>query len=279
MIWNSRPTPPPCRRPVDRWKMRLRRFLLIGFLLVWGTSAHGGDPGIADKGPGLGPGSATSFLYTGKRFGLPVLKASIKIENGSFEQGKPVCRIKAKIDSINLGFLFHMNNHFTSIVETDTFTPIRYVKEIDQGGFLRETKNYRQTLTFDAKNGRVLVEQKGATREVSLPSHAHDPLSMFARHYLKEELRPGQDIPMSIYDGVKLREILFRSRKERVKTDLYGEIEAVCLESTTSFSTFGDKEGQIRIWYTADKEKTPVLIELDLPVGDVVFDLDRVEQN
>ena len=213
------------------------RLLLMGILLVSGTLAHGAEPGIPDKATG------TSFLYTGKRFGIPVLKAVIKIENGFFEQGKPVCQIKAHIDTLNLGFLFHMNNHFTSIVETDTFTPIRYVKEIDQGGFLRETKNYRQTLVFDSKNGKVVVEQKGEKKEVSIPAHAYDPLSMFARYYLGEELRPGQDMPMSIYDGVKLREILFHSRKEKVKTDLYGEIEAVCLESTTSFSTFGDREG------------------------------------
>jgi hypothetical protein len=264
---------------------RLKRYLLMGILLVSGTLAHGGDQGNPDKGPGSGPGpgpgpgSATSFLYTGKRFGIPVLKAFIKIENGFFEQGKPICQIKAHIDTVNLGFLFHINNDFTSVVDTEKFTPIRYIKEIDQGGFLRETKNYRQTLTFDSNNGRIIVEQKGEKREIPLPSNTYDPLSMFARHYLKEELRPGQDISMSIYDGVKLREILFHSRKERVKTDLYGEIEAVCLESTTSFSTFGDKEGQIRIWYTADKEKTPVLIQLDLPVGDVVFDLDRVERN
>jgi hypothetical protein len=268
---------------MDHGKKRIRHFILIGILLASGGLAHGSDPGIPDKGPGPGPGhgpvQATSFLYTGKRFGVPVLKAFIKIENGVFEQGRPICQIKAHIDSINLGFLFHMNNSFTSVVETETFTPIRYVKEIDQGGFLRETKNYRQTLMFDAKNGKVIVEQKDGKREVSLPPNAYDPLSMFARYYLKEELHSGQDIPMSIYDGVKLREILFHSRKERVKTDLYGEIEAVCLESTTSFSTFGDREGKIRIWYTADKEKTPVLIELDLPLGDVVFDLESVEKN
>ncbi len=260
---------------MDHWKMSVRRFLLIGILLMSGTVAYGGDPGMADKGSGTG----TSFLYTGKRLGIPVLKAYIKIENGSFDQGKPVCQIQAHVDSVNLGFLFRMNNHFTSIVETETFTPIRYIKEIDQRGFLRETKNYRQTLTFDATHGKVVSEQKGEKREIPLPSNTYDPLSLFARYYLKEELHPDQDIRMFIYDGVKLREVVFHSRKEKVNTKLYGEIEAVCLESTTSFSTFGDKEGVIRIWYTADKEKTPVSIELDLPVGDVVFDLDSVERS
>jgi len=75
---------------------------------------------------------------------------------------------------------------------------------------------------------------------------------------------------MSIYDGVKLRHMVFHSKKERIQTKLYGEIEVVCLESNTSFATFGDKEGMIRIWYTADGERIPVSLELDLPIGNVM---------
>jgi len=58
---------------------------------------------------------------------------------------------------------------------------------------------------------------------------------------------------------------------------MFGEIEAVCLESSTSFSTFDDREGAIRIWYTTEGKKIPVLIELDLPVGDVTFELESME--
>ena len=81
---------------------------------------------------------------------------------------------------------------------------------------------------------------------------------MFARCYLKEELHPGQDIQMSIYDGVKLRQMVFHSKKREVRSKMFGEVEAICLESTTSFSTFGDKEGIIRIWYAANGKKTPL---------------------
>ena len=59
---------------------------------------------------------------------------------------------------------------------------------------------------------------------------------------------------------------------------MYGEVEAVCLESTTPFSTFGDKEGIIRIWYLNNREKIPILIELDLPVGNVKFELEEVKE-
>jgi hypothetical protein len=102
---------------------------------------------------------------------------------------------------------------------------------------------------------------------------------MFAKWYLKEEIQPGQNIRMSIFDGVKLRQMVFYSKKGKVKSKMYGEVEAVCLESSTSFSTFEDKEGNIRIWYTTDGEKTPILIELELPVGHIKFELESMERS
>jgi hypothetical protein len=127
-----------------------------------------------------------------------------------------------------------------------------------------------------------VVAEKGEKKEREeffVPYETYDPLSMFGKCYLKEEIRPGQDIAMSIFDGKKLRPMVFYSKKGKVKSKMYGEVEAVCLESSTSFSTFEDREGKIRIWYTADGEKTPILIELDLPVGHIKFELDSVEKS
>jgi hypothetical protein len=165
-------------------------------------------------------------------------------------------------------------------METDTCFPVRYVKEVDQEGLLIQKKNYLHTIVFDPSRQKVVVEKKeeGDREELSLPPSTYDPLSMFARYYLKEELHPGQDIRMSIYDGVKLRAMVFHSKQEKVKSKKYGEVQAIRLESSTSFSTFGEKEGIIRIWYTADREKIPLLILLDLPVGDVKFELESVEK-
>ncbi len=84
---------------------------------------------------------------------------------------------------------------------------------------------------------------------------------------------------MSIFDGMKLRQMVFHSKKEKVKTKMYGEVEGLCLESTTSFSTFGEKEGVIRIWYMMNGEKTPISMELDLPVGSVKFELEEVRES
>jgi len=260
----------------DKRKVVIGFFFFIGVISGWGFAAHGNE---RKQIPDLKPGPGKVFLYMAKKFGVPILKASIRIENGFSEQGMPLYHISASVDSFRFGFLFRMNNRFRSTVQAETCSPVRYVKEIDQEGLLIENKHYLQTVTFDYPNKKVVVEkgEKKERQEIPLSSETHDPLSMFAKYYLKEEIHPGQDIQMSIFDGVKLRQMVFYSKKGKVKSKIYGEVEAVCLESNTSFSSFEDKEGKIRIWYVANGEKTPILIELELPRGHIEFELESVD--
>ena len=262
----------------DRWKLGIGVFLLIGAFSGGGFIAYSSE---SNQIPENQPGPGKVFSYTAKKLGVPILKASIKIENGFSEQGTPLYRIYASVRSVPFGFLFKMNNRFLSTVQAETCSPVRYVKEIDQEGLLVEKKNYFQTFTFDFPNKKVVAErgENKEKQEISLSSETHDPLSMFAKCYLKEEIHPGQSIPMSIFDGVKLREMVFYSKKEKVKSTMYGEVDAVCLESSTPFSTFGDKEGRIRIWYTADGRKTPILMELELPIGHIKFELESMDKS
>ena len=262
----------------DRWKLGIGILVLIGALSGWGSVAQSDEQ---KQLAGAKPGSGKVFFYTARKFGVPILKASIKIENGSSREGKLLYQIRASVESLSLGFLFRMKNRFLSTMDAETCCPVQYVKEIDQEGFIVGRKNYLQTFTFDFPNKKVVAEKGENTerKEFPLLHETYDPLSMFAKCYLKEEVRRGMDIPMSIFDGKKLRQMVFYSKKGKVKSKMYGEVEAICLESSTSFSTFEDKEGHIRIWYTADGERAPVLIELELPVGHIKFELESVEKS
>jgi hypothetical protein len=260
------------------WVWRNKVFFAAGMLvLLVGRALGESQPQISRPQAGIGK----IFEYTASRFGVPFLKASIKIEEAPTDPTKSLLQVHAIFHSMDyLGLVFRMRNRFTSTVDAETCAPIRYVKEIDQEGLAIKNKHYLHVFNFDVLNKKVVVErmEKKEKEEISLPSSTYDPLSMFSRFYLKEDLHPGQDIPMSIYDGVKLRQMVFHSKKEKVKSKLYGEVDAVCLESTTSFSTFGEKEGLIRIWYIQDGGKTPILMQLDLPVGDVKFELESVSR-
>jgi len=259
--------------------LRVKILLFIGVILLLGFSP---DSNGQRQIPESKLGTREVFFYTAKRFGVPILNASIIIENGASEQGKLIYQIQASIDSLDyLKLLFRMSNRFLSTIEAETFSPLRYVKQINQEGLFTKKKNYLQTLTFDHSNKKLVVEKReeGERKEIPLSTETYDPLSMFAKYYFKEELHPGRDIRMSIFDGTKLRQMVFYSIKGKVKSKMFGEVEALCLQSSTSFSSFEDKEGIIRIWYTTDGKKIPILIELDLPIGDVKFELESIERN
>jgi hypothetical protein len=256
---------------------------LLGLLLVITVFLLGG---VAD-GAGLtkpaerSPGAGKTFLFIAKQFGIPAVKASIRLREKPSDQGKRSYQIEARVESLNFGFFFRMNNHFTSTMDAETCRPIQYVREIDQGGLFIKDKKYVEAASFDSILRKVVLERKGAPerKEIPLPADTYDPLSMFARWYLKEELHPGRDVSMSVFDGVKVRQLVFHVERDHVASTLLGEVGAVRLESTTPFSSFGEKEGTIRIWYTADERKIPVVMELDLPAGSMRFDLTAIEEN
>jgi hypothetical protein len=220
------------------------------------------------------------FLYTAKRLGIPILKASLYIGNGSSAAKKSIYRIRVEIVSVNVSLLFRMNNRFTSKFDGNSGFPLEYVKEIDQSGIFIKNKNYIQTLTFDSLHNKVLVEKKGENekQEVSVPRETFDPLSMFARWYLKEGLPMNQEIRMSIFDGIKVKQIIVNPRLEWIKSNLLGEVEAVCLESSITFTSFEEKEGTLRIWYSHDPKRIPLRMELELPVGKIQFELDEIRE-
>ncbi len=250
--------------------------VMLGLLLV--TSAV--EAGDERQPPHGTTAAARLFFYTGKRFGVPVLQVTLRVDPGFSEAGRLFSRVQASVTSVPaLGFFFRMNNYFTSLMDLETCSPVRYIKEVNQEGLFVQKKKYLQSIYFDPSRRKVIAEcpERREKQEVSLTSDTFDPLSMFARYYLKEDLFPGQNVPMSIYDGMKLRQMVFQVSRERVSAKRYGEVEAFRLESVTAFSSFGEREGTIRIWYTADGRKTPVAMEVGLPVGNLVFELDSEE--
>ena len=72
--------------------------MFIVTVLSLGSMAYGdGQKGVSEPSNGSGK----IFLYTAKKFGVPILRASIKIDNGSIEQGRPIYHIQAEVHSLD----------------------------------------------------------------------------------------------------------------------------------------------------------------------------------
>ena len=230
---------------------------------------HPSIPGEAENG--------ISFHYRVQKLGTTIITASLSIERDG-----PLNVVKAVVDTTGMiRPFFRMHNRFRSYVTEDGLEPLRYVKEIDQRGIFSRNKRYTDILTFDPADCKVMVEREDPphAQEIAVPPHTYDPLSIFLKCFLESEIEDGQTIGMRIYDGIKLREVTFDATSGELSPPLYGEVKAVCLESEVPFSSLGDKEGAIKIWYTDDERRFPVNITLELPsLGSVEFELERVEQ-
>jgi hypothetical protein len=223
------------------------------------------------------PGEGIRFHYRAQKLGTTIIKASLSIERGN-----PHYLVQAMVDTKGVARpLFRIHNRFSSYITEDGLMPWRYIKEVDQKGIFSHKKRYTDTLTFDPAGCKVTVEHASTpgVQEISIPPKTYDPLAIFLKCFLESEVANGRPLTMSIYDGIKLREVTFDATSGEITTPLYGTVKAICLKSEVPFSSLGDKEGVIKIWYTDDERRFPVNITLELPiVGNVEFELERVEQ-
>jgi hypothetical protein len=246
----------------------MKIFALSCLLLVVNLTSAVASPPMSWNG--------VRFHYRAHKLGATIIKASLSIERDG-----PFYVVKVTVDSVGVTRpVFRMHNRFTSYVKEEGLSPWRYIKEVDQKGIFSKKKRYTDILTFDPASCKVIVERLDppGVQEISVPPQTYDPLAVFLKFFLGSEGQNGNTIEMQIFDGIKLKQVTFCPVKGEIATSLYGTVKAMCLESKVPFSSLGDREGVIKIWYTDDERRFPVTMFLKLPsVGNVEFELDSVE--
>jgi hypothetical protein len=245
--------------------------IFTGCSMAWGQDRVMGIP--QGESPPL---KRRYFSYGAEKFGLRILEAVITLEETRSEAGERIYAVEAHVNTTGVTkWLFRMHNRFYSWVDGRYFGPLRYVKEINQDGIFSGEKRYKSVLTFSREENQVVVD---GTKVVALPPGTQDPLSFFVKYYLGEEIKPAEEIRMTIYDGIKVRKVCFDAKEECIQTQRGRTLDVICLESKVPFSSLGGREGMIRIWFTRDGRRVPIRIGLDLPIGTVQFELESFEE-
>ncbi len=115
---------------MTRWKAS-SGVLIALIVLSLGLTAYAQKEAAAPKAK-----KARIYNFSASKFGLRVIRATMRIEEQAGPDNKPLLQTKVSFfaNSPSWETFFRFNNHFTSLVETGTGIPLRYTKVIDQDG-------------------------------------------------------------------------------------------------------------------------------------------------
>ncbi len=136
-------------------------------------------------------------------------------------------------------------------------------------------------VVFDSYNRKVtyIDHLKAATKEHPMTDSAlWDVISAF--YYVRTQpLILGQTVYLNVFDSNKFLTIEVNVlAKEKVSLSDGREVDTVKIRPVLKSDGIFQKKGDILIWLTDDKKRTPVRVETEVPVGKVVAKLKDFEQ-
>lgn len=200
--------------------------------------------------------------YSVKIRGIPAGNQMIQINAEKSLDGNEVYHVKSisKVRKL-FNILYPFSNHSESIIQSESFHPLRYTKKIRDGGYKGDIK-----VDFDWDNQVARIVKDNKHTEISVPQGVQDELSMI---YLlrSKELQVGQEYEFPFLTGNKtLKTTVYVLRTERIKTIL-GSLDTIVIKT---------KPKDIIIWFTNDAARIPVKIEARTKIGKLVSKLKSV---
>lgn len=171
--------------------------------------------------------------------------------------------------------VYKVRDRFESLSRRLDLRPVQYLRDTDDGGFKVYNNNF-----FDHSLLRVVAWRKrdGVERvkdTIAIHPCTYDAVSMFynTRSIDMDALSNGQRLGLSVYLDEKVYDLMVRYvglEEVKVKGARY-RCHRVVTEVIAG-SVF-DKDAEMTVWFSADDNRIPVLIEAPLKVGRVRAEL------
>lgn len=171
--------------------------------------------------------------------------------------------------------LFKVRDTWRSYMDTSTHAPLKSFRSIEEGRYrLKEEVFYDYELNI-AKVFRKHPDRKGEEFEFKVPSNVQDIVSGFY------QLRRINFNKLSIGDTITVRaffdkeNVNFKVRymgKGKVSTDA-GNFRAIKLVPVMPKNKLFDGEESIKAWISDDKNKIPLMAQVEMFVGSVKLEL------
>ena len=198
--------------------------------------------------------------------------AEVKIEVSDYvTEGRSLYSIRATASTYsNYDSFFKIRDLYQTWVDKNGIKPYIFVRNVDEGGYKFNMKYVIKRGTLQA---RLDFTRNDITRTsiISITDNTQDLVSILyyvrTLDFEKMSLNKIISIPTIIDEKVENVIITYRG-KENVKTELFGTISCYKLGVTANNKGLVNKESN-NIWLTANKNKIPVQVKAEIPVGSV----------
>lgn len=217
------------------------------------------------------------YEYKVKYSFVPIGLATIDVNEKIFTlNNRPCFRINFFGRTTGVTEVFKIRNTYLSYVDTAAIIPHKFIYSAREGNYKRD-----QTIVFNQLTGKATRTEKEAKKTFDVPKNIQDVISGF--YYLRtidyRKFAVGQTTEAPLFFADELYQMKVKYRGKRVlKTD-FGKINVLLLNPVLPPNSLFEGEEAIKIYVSDDKNKVPLLMEVELKVGSATMELKNFSGN
>ena len=199
--------------------------------------------------------------------------AVLEIAGRQVLSGRPVLKLLHTARSNDFVSIFYpVNNRVESYLDEGSMLPARLSFQRREGKRKNDTD-----VVFDQVAHLATVTRDGQTETVAVPPGVQDTLScLYSFRYLPLKAA-GDTVGMEVLHDKKNYHLELRVEGFERMQSPFGEVEAIRVLAIMPFRGLFLNEGNIRVWFTNDAARVPILMRAKVVIGSISATLTSLE--
>jgi hypothetical protein len=172
-----------------------------------------------------------------------------------------------------LSKLYPVDDFVESLVDPETFLPVRFIKKLNQGRYHCD----EETLLDHVEGVAYWHSNKsGKKKEYAIEAESRDILT-FLYHSRLQVMQPDTILKRQLIADEKLYDLEIHCEAiEPVKLSVFGDIDCLRIEPKASFNGIFVRAGRMWMWISRDPRRICTELKSEVLVGKVSLTLDSV---
>ena len=192
--------------------------------------------------------------------------------------GKPVYHIVGEGKSSKfLSFFFKIRDQYETYIDTATYLPYRFVRDINEGGYKKDI-----IIDFDQSKNKATVNnrKRKTVKSFDTKPNVHDMISSF--YYLRniidvDNLQIGEEKKLTMFFDEQNYNFKLKYLGEEIIRTKFGKIKCMRFIPSVMADRVFKEEESLSVWISKDENLIPVKISADLAVGSLTAVLNKYE--